>query len=167
MRSAKLLGVGQLIIHNIHRHKLLDLKVRRSHQRSDANAPHAKDDNRLSLIRLERVEHRASPCLKAAAQGGVVWQRLGVWTLDDASLGHNRQPREGRVPKELTPHRSTVLKPSGSRAVREADRANVHGGVDVTEGWLTRDALLALAADVEGEEDMVADLEGLILDVAA
>ena len=37
----------------------------------------------------------------------------------------------------------------------------------MAEGWLACDALLALAADVEGEENMVSDLEGLVLDVAA
>jgi hypothetical protein len=71
------------------------------------------------------------------------------------------------VAKELAPHRSAVLKPSGSRAIGEADRTNVHGGVDVAEGWFARNALLALAADIKGEKDMVAHLEGLVLDVAA
>lgn len=67
----------------------------------------------------------------------------------------------------MAAHRCFILKPCRCRAIPEANRAGIDRRVDMAAGELSATHCIASAANDEGEMDMVANLERVVLQVAA
>jgi hypothetical protein len=80
-------------------------------------------------------------------------------------LVHHRKPGEGGLPKELGADGAAVEELGGASPVRPTDAAQVEGREAGAAAELAVQTAGALAAGREGEEDGVADAEGLVLDV--
>jgi hypothetical protein len=167
MRSADFFRHLQSTVDQIDGNDLFHPKVFRSHQSCQAHTSQAEDNDTFVLLRLQNIEDRPCTRLETATTSCVYPHLVGLTRkFDNRRFANDAQPRETALAEELTLENFAVGLSFGSRAAVGSGAHEVQHA-SFARSWMAAGTALASPAVVNGQQDRIADLDALVVDIGA